>query len=233
MLTVFRGWVPVASMLPLLAVMACGAAPRNLQPATLLTPQSTVREPYVLQSGDSLAVKFYYNPELNEEVVIRPDGMISLQLVGDVQAAGLSPAALGAALTQKYTTELATPKVSVIVRQFGGEHVFVSGEVGRQGQVPLTSGLTLYQAIQQAGGLIDSAHRKQVVLIRTGDDGRPAGVAVDIRPIENGEHPEEDIPLRPFDVVFVPKSKIGNLDMWVDQYFRRLLPPIPVALPAP
>lgn len=232
MLTTFRRWVPGALLLAL-AVMGCGAVPKNLQPPTLQAAQPTVREPYVLQAGDLLGIKFYYNPELNEDVIIRPDGMISLQLTGDVQAAGLTPTALAAALTQKYVSELATPKVSIIVRQFSGERVYVSGEVGKQGLVPLTAGMTLYQAIQQAGGLLDSAHRKQVVLIRQGSDGRPAGVAIDVRPIESGEHPEEDVPLRPFDVVFVPKSKIGNLDMWVDQYFRKLLPPIPVALPAP
>lgn len=230
MLTVFRGWVPVAPMLPVLAVMSCGTTPKNLQPATLQTPQSPLRGSYALQVGDVLSVKFYFNPELNEEVVIRPDGMISLQLIGDVEAAGRSPSALATDLTQKYTGELANPKVSVIVRQFGGERVYVSGEVGKQGLVPMTAGLTLYQAIQQAGGLLDSAHRKQVILIRNGEDGRPAGLAIDIRPIESGEHPEEDVLLRPFDIVFVPKSKIGNLDMWVDQYIRKLIPTIPFAV---
>ncbi len=229
MLTVFRGWAPVASMLPLLGVLSC-ATPKNLQPATLQTPQSPVRAPYVLQPGDVVTVKFYFNPELNEDVVVRPDGMISLQLVGDVEAAGRTPTALAADLTQKYVGELANPKVNVIVRQLSGERVYVSGEVGKQGLVPMSAGLTLYQAIQQAGGLLDSAHRKQIVLIRQTADGRPAGTAIDIRPIESGEHPEEDVPLRPFDIVFVPKSKIGNLDMWVDQYFRKLIPPVPFAV---
>jgi polysaccharide export outer membrane protein len=162
--------------------------------------------------------------------VIRPDGMISLQLVGDIQAAGLSPAALAADLTEKYLGELASPKVSVIVRQFGGERVYVSGEVTKQGVVPLTSGLTLYQAIEEAGGLLDTAHRKQIVLIRRGKDGHATGTTIDIRPVESGGHPEEDVPLRPYDIVFVPKSKIADVDVFVDQYIRRLLPPIPFAI---
>jgi protein involved in polysaccharide export with SLBB domain len=226
-----RAWAGVAWPMTVLAVAACGArSPANVPLATLQTQPPAAREPYVLQPGDALAVKFYYNPELNEDVVVRPDGMISLQLIGDTEAAGLSPSALAAALTQKYMRELANPKVTVIVRQFGGQLVYVGGEVGKQGVLTLTGGLTLFQAIQAAGGLLDTAHRKQVVLIRKGRDGRPAGVAIDIRPVESGDHPEQDVLLKPYDVVFVPKSKIANVDVFVDQYVRRLLPPVPFAI---
>jgi polysaccharide export outer membrane protein len=219
----------IVALLPVFGVFGC-SAPHNFRAATLQAPPPAQHEEYVLQVGDLLGIKFYFNPELNEEVVIRPDGMISLQLIGDVQAAGLTPSGLAATLTQKYVSELATPKVSVIVRQFGLERVYVSGEVGKQGIVPMAGGLTLYQAIQQAGGLLDSAHRKQVILIRRDVNGRPAGTAIDIRPIESGEHPEDDVLLQPLDIVFVPKSKIGNVDMWVDQYMRKLIPPVPFAV---
>jgi polysaccharide biosynthesis/export protein len=223
-----RGVVCVSA---LMAVAGCATRQKPSVP----TLESQVCDPspqraYIIRPGDLISVKFYHNPELNEEVVIRPDGMISLQLVGDVQAAGLSPAGLASDLTEKYVGELASPKVSVIVRQFGGERVYVSGEVTKQGVVPLTSGLTLYQAIEEAGGLLDTAHRKQVVLIRRGRDGHPTGTTIDIRPVESGTHPEDDVPLRAYDIVFVPKSKIGDLDVFVDQYVRRLLPPIPFAI---
>jgi polysaccharide export outer membrane protein len=215
------------------ALAGAGCATRRQPPVPTLQAQVCAPAPhraYVMQPGDLISIKFYHNPELNEDVVIRPDGMISLQLVGDVQAAGLSPAGLATDLTQQYVGELASPKVSVIVRQFGGERVYVSGEVTKQGVVPLSSGLTMYQAIEEAGGLLDSAHRKQVVLIRRGKDGHPTGTTVDIRPIESGEHPEDDVPLRPYDIVFVPKSKIANVDVFVDQYLRRLVPPVPFAI---
>lgn len=221
----------VVCALQLVALAGC-SAPRGgtLPSASAEVAPPITRDGYILQLGDMVSVKFYYNPELNEDLVVRPDGMISMQLIGDVKAAGLSPAALAQELTERYAGELAAPKVSVIVRQFGGERVYVSGEVGKQGVVPLTVGLTLYQAIQEAGGLLDSAHRKQVVLIRRGQGGQVTGVAIDIRPIENGESPDEDVPLRPYDMVFVPKSKIANVDVFVDQYVRKIIPPIPFAV---
>src|SRR5262245_32306929 len=86
---------------------------------------------YRIQNGDSLAIRFYRNPELNNDVVVRPDGMISLPLIDDVAAAGSTPQDLGKALEQRYTGELATPDVTVIVAKFGAERVFVGGEVDK------------------------------------------------------------------------------------------------------
>jgi protein involved in polysaccharide export with SLBB domain len=187
--------------------------------------------PYVLQVGDQLAIKFYTNPELNEEVVIRPDGMISLQLIDDVQAAGLSPAQLDAELTQRYTSELATPEVSVIVADNGGQRVYVAGEVAEPGEIKLAGGLTVGQAIEAAGGFLTTAHRRHVVIIRRGPDGKPVGQQLDLRPVFEGTDPEVDVPLQPYDIVHVPRSLIANLDLWVEQYIRDLLPVQPI-LPA-
>lgn len=188
-------------------------------------------EPYALQIGDELAIKFYTNPELNEDVKIRPDGMISLQLIDDVQAAGRSPADLDAELTHRYTGELADPQISVIVRTAAGHRMYVDGEVTKPGVVEVMGGMTLYQAIAMAGGLTDNAHRKQVILIRRGPDGQPVGRAIDVRAIQRGSGPGNDVPVRPMDIVYVPKSKIATVDLFVKQYFRDALPiqafPIP------
>ena len=200
--------------------------------ATVATsPAQPGHAPYVLQPGDELIIKFYTNPELNEEVEVRPDGMISLQLIDDVQAAGLTPAALDAELTKRYTGELANPQVTVIVRRSSSQRVYVGGEVGSQGVIRLTGGMTIFQAIQKAGGFAKTAHRKCVVLIRQGAEGKPVGRLIDVREIQTGAHPEDDIPLQPFDVVFVPRSKIANVDVFVDQYIRQALPVS--ALPIP
>ncbi len=203
---------------------------RAVYPRLVDNPTPTL-DPYLLQVGDELAIKFYTNPELNEDVKIRPDGMISVQLIDDVQAAGLSPSQLDSALTMKYTGELADPQITVIVKKAAGHRIYVGGEVGKQGVLPLVGGLTLYQAIQRAGGFEKTAHRKQVILIRRGPDGLPTGLAVDVRPIQRGEHPEVDLPLKPLDVVFVPRSKIANVNVFVQQYIRDALPvsyfPIP------
>jgi protein involved in polysaccharide export with SLBB domain len=233
----------VATLLVAFAIVGCGpkhnpkptdatvqAQPAGLYPTLADNPRPQA-DPYLIQVGDQLTIKFYTNPELNEDVRVRPDGKISLQLIDDVQAAGLTPMQLDTVLTKGYTGELADPNVSVIVREPGAEIVYVSGEVNKQGSVPIVGGLTLYQAIQSSGGFTDNAHRAQVILIRKGPDGKPYGRAVDVRLIQAGESPESDIPMRPLDMVFVPKSKIANVDLFVKQYIRDALPinyfPIP------
>lgn len=207
------------------------AQPPGLFPTLADNPLPTP-DAYVIQVGDELAVKFYTNPELNEDVKVRPDGKISLQLIDDVQAAGLSPAQLDAEVTKRYTGELADPNVSIILRKTGGNRIYVSGEVGKQGIVPLVGGLTLYQAIQRSGGFLETAHRRQVIVIRKGPDGKPYGRAVDVRLIQAGESPESDIPMRPLDMVFVPRSKIANVDVFVKQYIRDALPIQTLPIPA-
>jgi protein involved in polysaccharide export with SLBB domain len=233
-----------ATVMLVLTASACGpkhdpkptdatvqAQPPGLYPTLADNPRPNA-DPYLIQVGDLLAIKFYTNPELNEDVKVRPDGKISLQLIDDVQAAGITPMQLDAELTKRYTGELADPNVSVILRETGAELVYVSGEVGKQGPVPLTGGLTLYQTIQTAGGFLDTAHRSQVILIRKGPDGKPFGRAIDVRLIQAGESPESDVPMRPLDMVFVPKSKIANVDLFVKQYIRDALPIQALPIPA-
>jgi protein involved in polysaccharide export with SLBB domain len=185
---------------------------------------------FLLNLGDQLAVKFYQNPQLDEDVVIRPDGKISLQLVGDVDAVGKTPETLAGEIEAAYRSELAMPRVTVIVRQLGMTPVYVGGEVGTPGIVPLSAGLTLFQAIQQAGGLLQTAHEKQVVLIRRDANGHPVGYAVDVRPIAGGTAPGQDVPLLPYDIAFVPRSKIADVNLFVNQYIRNTVP-FPIFVP--
>ena len=185
---------------------------------------------YVLKPGDLIGIKFFRYADFNEDVIVRPDGMISLQLVGDVPAAGLSPQGLADDLMRRYAAELAKPRVSVIVRQVGSAPVYIGGEVGHPGSLQLSNGLTLFQAIQASGGLLVTAHRKQVILIRKQNDGRSAGYSVDVRPIASGERPDDDVPLAPYDIVFVPTSTIADVDTFADQYIQKLIPRVPLAI---
>ncbi len=180
--------------------------------------------PYRIQVGDQLAVKFYQNDDLNEVVVVRPDGRISLQLIGDVQAAGVEPAVLADRLQEAYASELTMPRPAVLVRRMASR-VYVGGEVGEPGPVPLTPNLTLMQAVQQAGGFLETAHLSQVVLIRRHPgSGEPVGYVVDMRPVIGGHDPTRDVPLAPYDVTFVPRSKIADVNLFVKQYIRDNLP---------
>ncbi len=177
---------------------------------------------YVIQTGDQLQVKFFYNPELNEDVTVRPDGKISLQLVDEVKAAGLSPSYLDQVLTQQYARELQKPQITVIVRSFTGQRVYVGGEVGRPGLINLVGSMTALQAVINAGGFKETAKPNGAIIIRKGPDNRPIPMRVDLGKVLYGEGAEADVQLQPYDIVYVPKTWIAKANKFVNQYIERL-----------
>ncbi|HEY2386235.1 MAG TPA: polysaccharide biosynthesis/export family protein [Candidatus Binatia bacterium] len=219
-----RATLPLLAVLCTLAACSYPKAPYDPPLPTLAHPATGAPGAYTMLVGDALSIKFYKNPELNEDVVVRSDGMISLQLVGDVPAAGRTPMELGTDLKQRFSSELQDPSISVIVRKPVADRVYVGGEVGKQGFIDLTGGLTVFQAIQASGGFAKTAHRAQVILIRRTPDGKATGRSIDVRPVQEGIHPEDDVVVVANDVVFVPRSKIANVDNFVDMYIRQVLP---------
>ncbi len=185
---------------------------------------------YRIQPGDQLDIKFFYNPELNELLIpVRPDGRISLQLIGELRAAEMTPSELAAELQEKYSVELKRPEVVVIVRSFGGRVVFVDGEVNRAGLVNLLTPMTILQSIAQAGGLRETAWRSEIIVIRRGTDNKAMVHTVNLKNALDGTDVSQDLYLRPYDIVFVPKSPISNVNQWVDQYVRKNIP-IPIGI---
>lgn len=191
-------WALIISLALILA--ACASQRSDIAPALLQTP------PYVIQTGDQLDIKFIYNPDLNETVTVRPDGKISLRLVDEIQAAGQTPAQLKDSLTEKYSKELRNPEITVMVKTFSLQRVYVGGEVNRQGFVDLAPGMSPLQAVIQAGGLTSLANARSVLLIRKGPGNEPFQVRVDLKSAINGSGTQSGIQLQPQDVVYVPKS---------------------------
>lgn len=177
---------------------------------------------YVIQDGDVLGIKFFFNPELNEEVTVRPDGRISLQLVPEIVATGKTPLELTRELKDLYSQELDSPEISVIVRTFSAQRVYVDGEVEQPGVLELIDGLTALGAIARAEGFTDRARAKQVLIIRRQSDGTPLVRELNVRAAHRGTH--ADLMLRPYDIVYVPMTKIANVNKWIDQYIRKSLP---------
>ena len=212
-------------VLPLFLI-ACTPVVKNPTPLHHQAVQANLNpeQEYRIQVGDQLDIKFFYNPELNEQVTVRPDGRISLQLVHEIMAAGLTPAELTSLLTKKYATELKRPEITVIVRSFGSQRVYVDGEVIKPGMFPLIGFVTVLQAISQAGGMKDTARTSEVVIIRRGENNKPLASQVNLRKVIDGTDMSQDIALKPYDIVYVPKSAIANVNVWVDQYIRRNLP---------
>jgi polysaccharide biosynthesis/export protein len=187
-------------------------------------PMAAPSHEYRIRSGDALDIKFFYHPELNEAVTVRPDGRISLQLVHEVKADGLTPEELRRTLVELYSPKISKPEIAVIPRSFNEQKVYVDGEVAKPGLVPLTRRMTALQAIAQAGGLKDTARRNEVLLIRRGAENRPVSLLVNLEKVLDGSDPGQDITLAPADIVFIPRSAIANVNVWVDQYIRKNIP---------
>jgi polysaccharide export outer membrane protein len=227
--------MPRTFELVLALLLAAGAAsaqdPATPPPAAEPTAPGmpAAEEDYVLQSGDVLQIKFFYNPELNEIMPIRPDGKISLELVGEVPASGTTPAGLRDELRKRYAGALKDPEVAVIVKEFSGQKIYVGGEVTTPGLIRPTGPVTALQAIIQAGGFRNTAQITNIVILRDQGTSEPLFMTLNLKEGLKPGRPSRDVPLRARDIVFVPKTKIAKLNQFVDQYFRQLLP-VPVSL---
>lgn len=210
----------------LLVLGAAGVAQGNQQTSPSPEPApagQTVQPVYLIQVGDQLDVKLFYNSELNEQVTVRPDGRISLQLANEVVAAGLTPEQLRDILTRTYATQLKNPELSIIVRYFGSQKLFVDGEVGHPGQLNMVGPTRILDAISEAGGVKVTARTQEVLLIRRGGQ-KPEIFKVNLKHLLQAKYAGEDVMLRPYDVIYVPKSHIAKLNQWVDQYISKNIP---------
>lgn len=213
-----------------LALLSCTSHPRDagieLNPSLNVqnSPQPQVISEYRLQPGDEIEIKFFYNPSLNERLVIRPDGKISLQLIDELSVVGLTPAQLDKILTKRYASEIKEPDLAVIVRSFIGQRVYIGGEVNAPQLIPLMGRMTVLQSIFRAGGFKDAAHPGSVIIIRKDAENRPFGIKVDLNRVIKGEKGARDLELLPYDIVYVPKKMISRVNLFVDQYIRKNIP---------
>jgi len=188
---------------------------------------------YLIQPGDQLSVEFYLNPEFNDEVTVRPDGNLTLRIIGDVKAWGLTPTQLADVLDKAYLSELRSPDAVVHVKNMPSRQVYVQGQVSKPGAFALEPGMTAVQAISEAGGLTDEAG-SDAVLIRRDLCGQPSGIRVRLAKAMASPERNEDVGLMPRDVIVVPRSTIANIDLFVKQYIQGLLPIPPyMAFPGP
>jgi protein involved in polysaccharide export with SLBB domain len=224
-------------MLGCLLIAACSArdtSPSRTAQASIATVPAAA-EPYVIQAGDDLEVKFQLTPELNERQVVRPDGMISLQLIdSEVAAAGMTVEQLRRFLRGAYSNQLKEPQIAVLVREFSQYRVFVGGEVGLVGPQPLNRATTVRQAIIQAQGFKDTAEPSQVILYRQPPGRAPTWQVLNMTEYPSDVSGDQDVWLAPLDIVYVPRSGIADMGRFVELYIRRLLPISPsVQIPIP
>ena len=166
--------------------------------------QAPISEDYVIGVEDVLFVAVWKNPDLSREVPVRPDGKITLPLIDDIKAVGLTPAALKEILTEKWKAYITAPEVSVIVTQVNSLKVYMVGEIPKPGVLVLKGPTRLLQAISQVGGFTQFADRSRIIVLRAGPDGGESRLEFNYKRIISGERPGENIFLKPGDTVIVP-----------------------------
>ena len=170
----------------------------------------TVQDPqYVIKAGDMLSVKFFFNPELNEQdLIVRPDGRISLQLIHEVEAANLTAPQLTTLLAKRYAGQLKNPEIAVIVRAVREQpKIYVDGEVGSPGTFEIVGSLDVLQAVALARGFKpDTAKKDEVIVIRRDQNGKQFVIQLDMDAALSGRDLSQNISLLPNDFVFVPRA---------------------------
>ncbi len=212
-----------------LALPACGPVLQKPAPTAQVSQERAdyLAQPYRIRAGDALEVKHRLAVELNDVAVVRPDGRISLPLIPSLKVAGLSSDEVEAALRQAYARDLRNVELSVLVRGFATQRVFVGGEVDKPGMIDLVDGQTVMQAIYAAGGLRTTARTDEIVVVRHGENNQRLVFAVNLKDVVSGTDLEQDTRLLPLDTVIVPRSDIANVNLFVDQYIKGVLPATP------
>lgn len=156
---------------------------------------------YVIGADDVLTVTFWRD-QISADVVVRPDGRISLPLLNDVHAAGYTPEGLARALEEAASKYITEPSAVVIVKEIRSRKVFVVGEVANPGVVPLLTNMNLLQVIAMAGGLLEHADKKNIVVIRT-ENGQEKRLKFNYKDVVNGKNVKQNVQLQPNDTVVV------------------------------
>ncbi len=165
-------------------------------PAAVATPQ------YTIGSGDVLNIQVWKEKDLSQIVVVRPDGKISLPLLGEVYVVGKEPSQLEDLIQARLQTMVVEPRVTVTVAEIHSRMVYITGEIARPGAYPLNTPITVLQLIAQAGGLTEFASKKKIHVLRAG--GPAGGIWMNYKSLLQGSDPNRNLQLNPGDTVVIP-----------------------------
>jgi polysaccharide export outer membrane protein len=199
-----RALVPVSLLVVLPALLAGQTKPatsNTVKPASP-APSAALPSDYVIGVEDALSVVFWRDKDLSADVVVRPDGKISLPMLNDVVAAGLTPEGLAEVVSKAATKFVRDPAATVIVREIRSRKVYIIGEVGKTGTIQLTSEMTVLQAIGEAGGFIEGADKGDVIIVRN-EGGTERRFKFNYNEVIKGKNPAQNIRLMPGDTIIV------------------------------
>ncbi|MBI1399526.1 MAG: polysaccharide export protein [Hyphomonas sp.] len=220
------------AVLATIGLVACSSAPAATSTdfaADAWATSALADAPYLLAPGDKLEVIVHTAPELSRELVVAPDGRIRMPLAEPLMAMARTPDEVAADLRESLASELRDPDLDVVATEFASQKVFVGGEVREPGMFDLPGQIDPYQAIVMAGGLTRDAKAKDVLLIRRLPGGEVSSTLVDVSAGLRDPKLANWLPLRRFDVIYVPRTGISKQNQFVQQYVRDALP-IPFSL---
>ena len=227
---------PVKAGLLALSVAGCATPAPSFEPfsprprpsaefADIAYADWTEAEPeYRFFPGDEVDLVVGTAPELNRSLRVGPDGRIAPALAPVVMAADRSADELQAELATLYAPVLVRPEVQVVLRQAAPLRIYVGGEVANPGEFEMPGDIDALQAVVKAGGFTPSARRFEVVVIRRGPDGRPMMKTVDLLRAVSNPSAADAVPLRRFDIVYVPRTRIAEVGLFTQQYFTNAFP---------
>jgi polysaccharide biosynthesis/export protein len=206
-----RSMREITLVVAILAVMAVTSEARDKKPgktgpgqaASEIANSATNDPEYIIGPADVLSVNVWKEPELSVSVPVRPDGKISLPLLNDVQAAGLTPMRLTNLLAGKFKQFVADPRVAVTVTETNSRRIYILGEVARPGAFPLLPRMTVLQALSSAGGFGQYADRKNIYVLRS-ENGQQTKLPFNYKEVIKGKRAEQNIILQPGDTIVVP-----------------------------
>jgi polysaccharide biosynthesis/export protein len=187
-------------------------SPKDAKPGEVLAARSMdipIMNPgnaaldYLIGADDMLSVDVWKEPEISRIVPVRPDGKISLPLINDVQAAGMSPTQLALQITEQLRKTLVNPQVTVIVTQINSQRIYILGEVTRGGAYPLLPNMTVLQALSSAGSVTPFANLKKIYIMRT-TNGRQQMLLFNYKEVVSGQKVEQNVRLQAGDTIVVP-----------------------------
>ncbi|MBD3349133.1 MAG: hypothetical protein GF400_08065 [Candidatus Eisenbacteria bacterium] len=210
-------------------VLACGCAgtgeehPADASPLEESLPPA--RQPgYRLRQGDLIEVRFHADPGSDVRTPVSPAGTVSVPMAGELEAEGKTVGELSAVVTDEMARYLVDPRTSVVLVEIASQPVFVIGEVNAPKRVDARGALSVSMALAEAGGVKPTGKASSVMVVRTYGVEEPVAFKVDVTKVWSGRDLSEDIGLRGNDVVYVPKSVIGQVGEFVELFFTNIAP---------
>ncbi|MCB9971473.1 MAG: polysaccharide export protein [Hyphomonas sp.] len=208
------------------SLVSCGGQPKPSLRFPSESWQSAVPEDdvYLLAPGDKVEVVVHSAPELTRELTIAPDGRLRMPLAQPVMAMARTPDEVAMALRASLAQELKDPDLDIVPTEFASQNIFVGGEVQRPGMVALPGQIDPLQAVILAGGFTRDAKRGNVILMRRLPGGEVRTVVLDLRKGITDPAAATWLPLRRFDVVYVPQTRISEENQFMERFIRNALP---------